>query len=207
MRQIFSIANAVFAISAGLIVLLGAFIPAAASLRLLFLQWAVILSGTAVLVGVANLFSVHLQKITRRKKGSLYSLILLMFMIISLLVSSVDSLQGIALLFVDAIIIPVETSLMALLAVSLLYASIRLLKNRPGLPAAFFLLSAFLVLLGIAPLPFMGQIPLLSDGLRPLLTDVIASGGARGILLGIALGSLFTGLRILLGTDQPYGGK
>jgi hypothetical protein len=207
MRQIFSIANAVFAISAGLIVLLGAFIPAAASLRLLFLQWAVLLSGMAVLVGVANLFSVHLQKITRRKKGSLYSLILLIFMILSLLVSSVDSLQGIEQLFVDAIIVPVETSLMALLAVTLLYASVRLLKKRPSLPSALFLLTAFLVLLGIAPLPFIGPIPFLSDGLRPLLTDTLASGGARGILIGVALGALFTGLRILLGADQPYGGK
>jgi hypothetical protein len=30
--------------------------------------------------------------------------------------------------------------------------------------------------------------------------------GARGILLGIALGSVTTGLRILLGADRPYSG-
>ena len=30
--------------------------------------------------------------------------------------------------------------------------------------------------------------------------------GARGILLGIALGSLTAGLRILMGADRPYSG-
>jgi hypothetical protein len=30
--------------------------------------------------------------------------------------------------------------------------------------------------------------------------------GARGILLGVALGSLTTGLRILIGADRPYSG-
>jgi len=32
-------------------------------------------------------------------------------------------------------------------------------------------------------------------------------GGARGILIGVALGSLLTGLRVLFGFDRPYGGK
>jgi hypothetical protein len=30
--------------------------------------------------------------------------------------------------------------------------------------------------------------------------------GGRGILLGIALGSLMAGLRILFGADRPYSG-
>jgi hypothetical protein len=36
---------------------------------------------------------------------------------------------------------------------------------------------------------------------------VVAAAGARGILLGVALGTLTTGLRILFGTDLPYKGK
>jgi len=34
---------------------------------------------------------------------------------------------------------------------------------------------------------------------------VVAAGGARGILLGVALGSIVTGLRVLLAVDRPYG--
>jgi hypothetical protein len=32
----------------------------------------------------------------------------------------------------------------------------------------------------------------------------VASGGGRGILLGMALGAAATGLRILMGADRPY---
>jgi hypothetical protein len=34
-----------------------------------------------------------------------------------------------------------------------------------------------------------------------------SGGGARGLLIGIALGTLLTGLRVLFGVDRPYGGN
>jgi hypothetical protein len=101
----------------------------------------------------------------------------------------------------------VEASLMALLAVTLTYASIRLLRRRLNLLSVIFLITALLVLLGTAPLPLLGNLPFVSDWLRPFLTQVMAASGARGILLGVALGTLTTGLRILLGSDRPYGGN
>jgi hypothetical protein len=42
---------------------------------------------------------------------------------------------------------------------------------------------------------------------RPWITQVLALGGARGILIGVALGTLTTGLRVLFGADRPYGGN
>jgi hypothetical protein len=43
--------------------------------------------------------------------------------------------------------------------------------------------------------------------IRPFIAQVLAAAGARGILLGVALGTLTTGLRILFGVDRPYGGN
>jgi hypothetical protein len=43
-------------------------------------------------------------------------------------------------------------------------------------------------------------------GLRSLLVQIPAVAGARGVLLGVALGAIATGLRILMGVDRPYGG-
>jgi hypothetical protein len=40
--------------------------------------------------------------------------------------------------------------------------------------------------------------------LRNWLVNTWAVAGARGILLGVALGAIATGLRILLGSDRPY---
>jgi hypothetical protein len=63
------------------------------------------------------------------------------------------------------------------------------------------------VVLGTAPLPYVGDTFLLSGMLRPFLAQVMAAGGARGILIGVALGALTTGLRVLFGADRPYGGS
>jgi hypothetical protein len=36
---------------------------------------------------------------------------------------------------------------------------------------------------------------------------MFSRGGARGLLLGISLGALLTGLRVIFGVDRPYGGN
>ncbi len=95
---------------------------------------------------------------------------------------------------------------MAIMAVTLLYASIRLLRKRNDLMSIIFLAVAVLVMLGSASLPFF-QLPLFSNLIRPYLVSVFATSGARGILIGVALGTLVTGLRVLMGVDRPYGGK
>ncbi len=41
--------------------------------------------------------------------------------------------------------------------------------------------------------------------LRAWWSQVWAAGAARGLLLGVALGATVTGLRVLLGSDRPYG--
>ena len=54
------------------------------------------------------------------------------------------------------------------------------------------------------PTPF-GPIP--GDQSIAQLLNVFSTGGARGLLIGIALGVLMTGLRIIFGVDRPYGGQ
>ena len=56
---------AAVAISAGLIVLLGYFLPGLEFIRSTVLGWASITAGFALLAGVLNLLSVHWAKITR----------------------------------------------------------------------------------------------------------------------------------------------
>ncbi len=196
------------AIASGLIVLLGALVPLEmlANLRTELLQWAVLIAGFAVLVGIINLLAVHLAKI-RAKKGSGYSLLLIVSLLASLVVAILSTPQGTGsrLLF-DGIILPVEATLMALISVSLLYASMRLLRHRAGLLSIVFIATAVILLLGAAPLPF-GEIGPLHYIVSPFIEQVPAAAGARGILIGVALGALTTGLRILFGADRPYGGK
>jgi len=224
-RRIFPIINAVIAIGAGLSVLIGYFVDVRGmtEFRLLLFQWAVVVGGVAVLVGVWNLFSVHLQKIRAKQPGSIYSLILLFFLLLTLFLlifplllqnlvsddpTQANTVSAANAILLDGIIIPVEVSLMAVLSVTLIVAAIRMLRTRTDLPAILFLATAFVALLGIGLRSFLGQIPVLSDlAQSQLVMNILALGGARGILIGVALGTLTTGLRILLGIDRPYGGE
>lgn len=199
--------TAVFAIASGVIVLLGYFFPIAQldQLRLQLTDWAIIIAGMAVLIGIYNLISVQMEKIRARQKGSLYGVLLILSLVftfgLGLVLGPNDPLMRLA---VDAVIVPVEASLMAILAVTLIYASIRLFRRRVDVTTVLFLLTAVLFLLAIMPTPF-GPIP--GDWIITQFGGMLSRGGARGLLLGIALGTLLTGLRVLFGIDRPYGGN
>jgi hypothetical protein len=94
---------------------------------------------------------------------------------------------------------------MALLAVTLIYASVRLLRRRADSMSILFLGIAIVILLMSAPLP-IGMLPG-ADVVKWFINEFFAVAGARGILIGVALGALTTGLRVLFGVDRPYGGK
>jgi len=195
------------AAAAGLIVLLGYFVPSLFLLRAMLVQWAALLAGAAIFVGLLNLLSVHVDKIRKKEKGSIYSLLLVVSLLVTLALGlPLGPNHTLMRALFDAVILPVETSLMAILSVTLIYASIRLLRRRSDLMAILFITTALLVMLGTAPLPFF-DLPILRSLIRPLIVNIPAVAGARGILLGVALGALLAGLRVLLGTDRPYGGK
>ena len=201
------------AIASGLLVLAGYFFAHVsnsagsllAEIQIIMLNWAIILAGFAIILGIINLLIVHVQKIRDKKKGITYSLLLVIALVATFLFGLINPVQ-VAIVF-TTIQLPVEASLMALLAVTLTYASIRLLRHRLNMLSVIFLITALLILLGTAPLPFLGEIPGLSDWVRPFIAQVMAASGARGILLGVALGTLTTGLRILFGADRPYEGQ
>jgi hypothetical protein len=199
--------TAVMAIAAGVLILGGYFFPALADVQILLLNWAIILAGTATLVGIFNLVSVHSDKIRRQEKGSTYSAFLLIALVVTFLFAMILRPDNSSMKIVlSGIIIPVEASLMGLLTISLLYAAVRLLRRRADLMSIIFLATAALLILGSATLPF-GNMPVIGTLIRPWVTQVLALGGARGILIGVALGSLTTGLRVLFGADRPYGGN
>ena len=208
-----AIASTAIAIASGVFVLSGYFFGQTADgqaslltdIRLTMLNWAIILAGFAVFIGILNLCQVHFKKIQAKQKGGVYSLLLVISLVATFLFGLVNPAQ--AQIVFNTVQLPVEASLMALLAVTLTYAGIRLLRHRRNLLSVIFLVTALLILLGTAPLPFLGDIPGLSDWVRPFIAQVMAASGARGLLLGVALGTLTTGLRILFGADRPYGGN
>ncbi len=200
---------AAVAIAVGLVILAGYFAPMPEALGLVratLLGWAVILAAVAGLVGVINLTAAHWRKLTRSKTRDPYSLLVILGFVATVAAGiwfkpgSPEFRQ--VVLSIQA---PVETSLMAMLAVSLAYACLRLLQKRRGAMGMIFFVSVIVFLLlgsglsaALQNLPGIGELVMVINRL-PL-------AGARGILLGVALGSLMTGIRILMGADRPYSG-
>ena len=196
----------IIAIVVGLIVLVGYFLPLGPLevIRTTILRWAVILVAAALVVGVINLFQVHWIRMTTDEPGGIYSLLLVVALIVTtVLVGVLGPTAPISLWIFNFIEIPVESSLMALLAIILIYASARMLGRRLNLFSLFFIGTVLLILLSTAfppgsDVPLIGQI-----GMWVQRVPVVA--GVRGILLGVALGTVATGLRVLAGADRPYG--
>jgi len=208
------------AISFGLVVLLGYFFSVDTGgnptmlgiLRNFFLQGAIILAAVALLVGIANLITVHLRK-TRTGSGNSYSFVLILSFIITLGIGIYEisnthlnqelNFQRTLWIFRN-IQLPIEISLMAVLVVSLTYAAARLLTRRLSLLSFIFVGIVLLLLIGTLPQLTL-KAPFLSE-FRAWVLRVPAMAGARGILIGVALGTIATGIRILTGNDRPYGG-
>ncbi|MCU0484709.1 MAG: hypothetical protein MUC85_01235 [Anaerolineales bacterium] len=211
MKTPFSILSAIIAILAGTVVLAGYLIPGLEFLSETALSWAIILAGFSLIVGVINLLSVHWHKLASGESSGYNSLFLIMAFLVTLILVGLP-LPGItgpesaaAQWLLKYIQIPVEASLLALLSITLVVAIIRFLRRRQDGAALLFVATVVIILLGSVPLYRYGELSLVS-GIRDWLTNVLATAGVRGLLIGIALGTIAAGIRILMGADRPYGG-
>ena len=185
---------------AGLIVLLSFIFPNLTPLRIVLVNIAVVVAGLALLLGFVRLLNFHLRRVQQRKSG--YSLVALITALSVFVVLVADQFLnfGAAAFVFNAVIAPLQSSLGALLAIFLGAAAVRMAQRRRTWGTLWFLLSAIVVLLT--------QIPVSPDSLLlPVrqFFDALAMGGLRGLLLGVALGTLAVALRVLLAIDRPQG--
>lgn len=215
MRRNAPIVSTVVAMLSGLVVLLLLLLPAGLeAMYTAMIRWAATLAAVALVVGLANLVNVHIDKSSDGGPSAANSIALLAAFALTFLAAFALGPNGRAAGIEPAnwlfqyIALPVETSLMALLAVSLVYAAARLLRRKPNIFSVVFIGTALLVLLGSSVLG-TGDFGLLSEGigaLRTWIATVPAAAGARGLLIGVALGAVAAAVRVLIGTDRPYGG-
>ncbi len=169
----------------------------------LLVSWAAIVIAFALFLGFANVISVHWTRIRSQKPGTIYSGILLLSLVGTLIVgfySGGPNSYGSQLVF-DFVLQPLEATFFALLAIFIAAAAFRAFRIR-DLETFFFVLFAVIVLLGQVPLGIYlwPELPVIKDW----ILNVPTLAGVRGILLGVALGTIATGLRILIGADRPY---
>ncbi len=191
------------AISVGVILLAGYFIatPILQSLRFVLLDWAIILGGFAAVVGILSLLRTHWRRLRKKNYFSIVFIIaFLLTAFIGLFLGPSSPTFGNV---VTKIQVPLEASLLAVLFFILIFSAIRLFERRQTLMGILFIISTLLFLfIGSSFLTFRQSIP----GIGAIISTIQALpiAGARGILLGMALGGIAAGVRILIGVDRPY---
>lgn len=201
MRRIFTATIPIaITVGVGLIILISFIFPVEwlVQLRVVLVNIAVIVTGMALLLGFFRLLNFHLRRVQQRQSG--YSLVALIVALVVFGVLVADRFLNLgATTFVfNAVIAPIQSSLGALLAIFLGAAAVRMTQRRRTWGTLWFLVSAIVVLLT--------QIPVTPGSvLLPVrqFFDALAMGGLRGLLLGVALGTLAVAFRVLLAIDRP----
>ncbi|RMF04936.1 MAG: hypothetical protein D6768_02045 [Chloroflexi bacterium] len=168
----------------------------------LLVSWAAIIFAFALFLGFYNVVSVHVKQIRANKPEAIYSIVLLVSLAATLLVGFWGGPNGAGSQFIfDYILQPLEATFFALLALFIATAAFRAFRVH-NLESFFFVLFAVIVLLGQVPLGIYlwSEFPIIKDW----ILNVPTMAGVRGILLGVALGTIATGLRVLLAADRPY---
>ena len=179
-----------------------------ASLNKITLGWASLLAAFALLFGVLNLLYVHLNRLFT--KGNIYSGFLALSLLIVLALGYTDY-KGITDNFVEIVFttvqVPLETALASLLAFFLIFAGFQMMKRQRSIWSFIFILTAIVLLLSNAllatdllPENFVSIVTQVQDAIQ----NVIVISGVRGLILGIALGTILLSIRILLGMERPY---
>lgn len=186
----------------GLIVLVAMFIaPVGGSILGVVLNWVIIVAGMALLVAVASLVLTHLRFIVAGKKGFLLSLVLVISFLATLvfgLLRGVD--DPVFLKWVGAVVRPIETALLGLVALIMMSAAMKIFRERgwSALTVSFGVSAVIFLVLGLGFLQNL-NFPALNEVIR--FVEGLPMIGARGLLIGIGIGLLMMAFRVLFGME------
>lgn len=193
----------VVAMLSGMIVLLGYLLPidALSLLRVVLLRWATVLGAFALLVAYLSVLRVHLTRLFYQKKNKFTSLLVVIAALASLAIVVWQGVEGRwPQQLINVVLVPGESALLALTAVTLIVAGMRIFRIRRNAGGIVFIVTAVFVLLTTVAYTLYPDILIT---LRQFV-DAIATAGMRGIVMGVALGVTLTGLRIIFGIDRPH---
>lgn len=174
----------------------------------LTLGWAGLVVAFALVLGVLNLLVVHAERSWRKR--NFYSAVLVLSMVAVFGIAFTDRMDitqnGLGRYF-DWVQAPLEAALASLLAFFLLFAGFQLIKRQRTVWSFLFLLTAVLLLIADILLVTTWGPPVLRTWFmrfQDVIQNVIVIAGLRGLLIGVALGSILLAVRMLIGWERPY---
>jgi hypothetical protein len=180
------------------------------------LDWGLIFFSVAFLLGIGNLVRISLKQISSGHPDRVYKALLLvvLFGYLSVGIAEIEGLFGIPEgqqdirdWIYNKVFQPLQATMFSLLAFYIASAAFRAFRAR-SLEATLLLTAGALVMLGQVPIPdwiplapYIGEY---SQRIQAFLMAYVNAAGQKAIIMGAALGTLATGLRIILGIERSY---
>jgi hypothetical protein len=193
----------------GILMIVLFFIPHPISLegQNIIYKWVIVLMAFALVLAIGNLIRFHGNKIKKKREGWPYSVVALASMVVMAVVGLVWGVESDSLyqrIFLN-ILAPLGATMFSLLAYYMASAAYRAFRAK-SLEATLLLVSAFIVMIGF--MPFGQYIHPQFPAFAEWVMKVPNMASQRGILLGVAFGSIATALKIILGIERSWlGGK
>ena len=194
------------AILCGLLAVVDFFIPNPQihALGAILTEGVIILAGFALFLGILNILAVHAHQVVSAAKGRGASVVLIISLLATLAIGVVFPISGATPWIFNYLYRPLQSTMTALLAFFVVSAAYRTFRLR-NVEALILLVSGLFLL--FAQLPFSEAISPYIPALRDWVLSIPVTAAVRGIILGTALGTIATSLRVLLAIDKPYAGE
>ncbi len=164
-------------------------------------DWVLIMSNLALGTGLIALTLYHGKRVVKRDRGYPFSIIV--FAALLLMFAAAYASPASREYLYAQIYTPASIAILCFAGFSEITGLYRAFRVR-NIEALFLALAGFILLMHFAPL--YGFILPGITGLATWLLDNPAMGASRGIIIGIAIGTIAIAVRVLLGYEKAYTG-
>lgn len=176
--------------------------PTVHAVGVILVDGAIIMATCALLLGALNLIQVHGRTIRTGEKRRLPSIALFVALVVTLILGLVSGPGSASFRWLfEYVYYPAQATIGSLLAFFIVTAAYRAFRLR-SLDA--IIITAVGLFLLIAQIPGSQTVWEYAPSLRDWIFSVPVTAGMRGLVMGTALGTITTGLRVLFWVDRPY---
>jgi hypothetical protein len=169
---------------------------------------AVILTAFATGVGAISMIRLHGNNIMRKREGQWYLSVVFFIALILMFVTAIADIQFLKhpwyLFIVNNFYNPLTSSFYAILGFFIVSASYRAMRAR-SIESGLLLITGVIVMLRNAPIGnvIWTGFPVIGTW----LLNIPNTAGNRAVFIGVGVGTILLGLRVLLGYERSYLGE